>query len=66
MSKTVSYIFIVVGLALLFFGYNEAQSLHSGVIRVFTGSPSDKAIWMMVAGAIALVAGLLGLSKNTK
>jgi hypothetical protein len=66
MSKTVSYIFVIGGIALLFFGYNEAQSLHSGVIRVFTGSPSDKAVWMMAAGAIALGAGLLGLSKNTK
>jgi hypothetical protein len=66
MSKTVSLLFLFGGLALLFFGYNEAHTVRSNVLQVFTGSPSDKAIWMIVAGAIAVVAGVIGLTNSSK
>lgn len=66
MNKIVALAFIAGGIVLLGFGYREAQSLSSGVIRIFTGSPSNKATWMIIAGIIAIVAGLLSLARNSK
>jgi len=66
MNKAVALALIAGGIVLLVFGYNSAQSFSSGVSRVLTGSPANKAIWMIVGGAIATVLGLYGLSKGSK
>ncbi len=66
MNRTVALIFLAGGVVLLYFGYREAQTFSSGVLRVVTGSPSNKAVWMMVAGVIAVVAGLLSLARDSK
>jgi hypothetical protein len=34
----------------------------SGISRFFSGAPLDWAIWMLVGGIVAIVAGLAGLS----
>jgi hypothetical protein len=31
------------------------------VSRFFTGSPTDKAVWMLIAGIVAAVLGLAGM-----
>ena len=66
MNKTVALAFLAGGIVLLVFGYREAQSLSSGFSRIVTGSPSNKATWMIIAGIIATVAGLLSLARNSK
>ena len=55
---------LVGGLILLYFGYQEYQSLSSEVEEFFTGSPDSKAMWMMIGGAVASVAGLVGLLRK--
>lgn len=45
------------GLVLVYFGYQESNALASEVTEVFTGSPSDGAMWKMVGGAVAAVLG---------
>jgi len=64
MKKIVSVILLVGGLLLLYFGYDEYNSLQSEVNQFFGGSGSDKAIWMMVGGAAASVGGLMGLLRD--
>jgi hypothetical protein len=64
MNKTVAAAFLAGGIVLLYFGYQSAQSAGSAFSRVFTGSPTDKTIWMMIAGIIATVAGIIGLSRG--
>ena len=66
MNKPVALTLLAGGIVLLVFGYNSAQSFSSGVSRIFNGSPTNKAIWMIVGGAIATVVGLYGLSKSSK
>ena len=61
MKKMISAGLLIGGLLLLFFGYQESQSFASEVEEVFTGSPDSSAMWMMIGGAIAAVAGLVGL-----
>lgn len=66
MNKTMSLALLVAGIVLLAFGYNAAQSTSSAFSRIFTGSPTNKAIWMLVSGTVLAVAGLVGLSRGSK
>ncbi len=62
--KMISSALLVVGILLLYFGYQEYQSLGSEVEEFVTGSPSNNAIWFLVGGAAAAIAGLVGLLKK--
>lgn len=64
MKKMISAGLLVGGLILLYFGYQEYQSLSSEVEELFTGSPDSKALWMMIGGAAAAIAGIVGLAKK--
>ena len=46
------------GLLLVIFGFNESQSLTSDVSRAFTGSPTDRSMWMLIGGAVAAILGI--------
>ena len=48
---------LVAGIILLVWGYNMSGAFDSRVSRVFTGSPTDKAMWTMIGGAVLAVAG---------
>jgi uncharacterized membrane protein YidH (DUF202 family) len=62
--KMISSALLIVGILLLFFGYQEYQSIGSEVEEFFTGSPSSNAVWFLVGGAAAAIAGIVGLSKK--
>ncbi len=47
------------------FGINASQSLASDISRFFTGNPTEKAIWMLVAGVVMFVAWLAGLLRGS-
>ena len=64
MRKMISAALLVGGLLLLYFGYQEQQSLSSEIEELITGSPDSRAMWMMIGGAAAGVAGLVGLLKK--
>lgn len=56
-SKAVGLALLVGGLILVVFGIQASQSFASEVSETFTGSPTDRAIWMIVGGAAAAVVG---------
>lgn len=62
----VSLAILIGGIALTVFGVTASNSLSSDVSRFFTGSPTDKAIWLLVGGAAASVAGAVGLILGLK
>ncbi len=64
MRKMISAGLLIGGLLLLYFGYQEYQSLSSEVNEFFTGSPDRQALWMLIGGAVAATAGLVGLLKK--
>src|ERR1700742_1569921 len=49
MTKAISFALLVGGIVLLYFGGQAFNSVSSDVARVFTGSPSNKAIMLIVA-----------------
>jgi hypothetical protein len=59
MNRLVSIALLVGGVVLLIFGINATNSFGSDVSRFFTGSPTDKAVWMLIGGLVASVVGLV-------
>ena len=47
------------GVALLIFGFQAKDSLKDQTNKLFTGSPTDKTMWMIGGGAALGVAGLV-------
>lgn len=66
MNKPISLALLVGGLILLGFGFSASDSLGSSLSRFFTGNPTDRAIWMLLGGIIATVAGAAGLLRGSK
>ena len=59
MNRAIGAVLVVVGVILLVMGLNASDSIASDFSRFFTGQPTDRAIWMIVGGAAALVCGLV-------
>ena len=66
MNKAISLAVLPGGIILLIFGINAYNSSSSDVSRFFTGSATDKSMWMLVGGAVAAVLGLVGLVRGSK
>jgi divalent metal cation (Fe/Co/Zn/Cd) transporter len=66
MNKIVSLALLVGGIMLIIFGIQATNSFSSDVSRFFTGSPTDKAIWMLIVGIIAAVSGVAGTLRRSK
>ena len=64
MNKLVSLALLGGGIVLVIFGVSAAQSFSSDIARFFTGSPTDKAIWMLVSGVVVSIVGVVGLSRG--
>lgn len=50
---------LVVGVILLYFGYNATQSVGEEMAETFTGRYSDETTWYLILGAVGVIAGLL-------
>ncbi len=66
MDKAISLAILAGGILLMIFGVNASNSLSSDISRVFTDTPTDKSIWMLVAGVIVTTIGLVGLLRGSR
>jgi hypothetical protein len=66
MNKGISVALLVIGVVLTIWGVNASESFSSDVSRLFTGSPTDKAVWFLVTGIAAAIVGLFGLLRGSK
>jgi len=64
MNKIVSLALLVGGVVLIIVGVNATNSFSSDVSRFFTGSPTDKAVWMLLGGCVAAIVGLAGTLRS--
>ena len=63
-NKAIGLALLVVGVVLLIYGINAADSLGSEVKEAFTGTPTDKSIWLIVGGALLGVLGLVAVTRS--
>jgi uncharacterized membrane protein YidH (DUF202 family) len=66
MNKLISVALLVGGVVLIIFGFNATNSFSSDVSRFFTGSPTNKAVWMLIGGTLAAIIGLTGTLRGSK
>jgi uncharacterized membrane protein YidH (DUF202 family) len=64
MHKAVALALLAGGILLIIFGVSAAQSFSSDMSRFFTGSPTDKAIWMLLGGVVVSIVGVVGLWRG--
>jgi uncharacterized membrane protein HdeD (DUF308 family) len=66
MNKLISLALLAGGIVLIVMGVNASSSFSSDVSRFFTGSPTDKAVWMVIGGVVASLAGLTMLWRRPR
>jgi hypothetical protein len=66
MNKPISIALLAAGVVLAVMGYNASHSFYSDVSRFFTGSPTDKAMWMLIGGLVLGIVGLSGLTLGSR
>ena len=64
MNRPISAAILAVGIVLVIYGFSASDSFSSDVSRFFTGSPTDKTIWLLIGGIIAIIIGLAGLLRG--
>lgn len=60
MKMPIALCFLVVGIILLLFGLNSADSIRDSFSRFFSGQFSDRTMWFIVGGSVCVVVGLFG------
>lgn len=61
MSKYLALALLAAGIIMLSFGLNAGDSVSSEVSEAVTGTPTDKSMWLIGLGAVAIVVGGIGL-----
>lgn len=62
MNRAISFVLLAGGIVFIILGINASNSSASDFSRFFTGSATDKSLWMLAGGILATVLGLAGLS----
>jgi hypothetical protein len=67
MNRILSLVLLFLGIVLVVYGFQAADSIGSSFSRLFTGAPTDRTIWLLLCGGLLIVGGAGGLfnSSNT-
>jgi hypothetical protein len=66
MNRTISLVLLVAGIVLLVYGLFALDSIGSSFSRFFTGSPTDKTMWLLIGGAVCAIVGGAGVARGAK
>ena len=66
MNRAISIVLLIVGIMLIIWGVHASESFNSGMSRFFTGSPTDKTMWLLIGGIVLGIVGLFGLLRSSK
>lgn len=64
MNKLTSIVILIIGIVLLVYGIEASDSFGSAVSEVVNDAPSNKSIFLIVAGIIGTVVGGLGALRS--
>lgn len=56
-NRLVGFVLLVLGVVLLYFGWQASQSVADQVTESITGNFTDNTMWYLIGGAISLTAG---------
>lgn len=63
-AKIIGLILIVVGLALIYWGYTDSGAVGAKVTKTFSGSEPDTVMFKYIGGAVAFVVGIFLVVKK--
>jgi LPXTG-motif cell wall-anchored protein len=67
MRRFAGFAVFAVGIVLVVWGANASQSASSDISRFFTGAATNKALYLIVGGAVAVIAGAsMAFSRRRK
>jgi hypothetical protein len=65
MNKALSIAILVAGIVLLIFGINAHDSVTSSAKELVTGTPTDKSLWLIIGGIVAIIVGGFNSLRRT-
>ena len=57
MNQALGIALLVVGIMLVVYGLNASDSASSNISRAFTGTPTNKTLWLLLGGAASAIVG---------
>jgi hypothetical protein len=63
-GKMIAIVLVVIGAALVIWGYQMSDSIGNEVTKTFTGSSTDAVMYRYIGGAVCLVLGLFMFFKK--
>jgi len=66
MNTIVSIALLIIGILLIILGVSASESFSSDVSRFFTGSPTNKTVWLLIVGTVTASIGLFGMFRGSK
>jgi amino acid permease len=66
MNRLISIILLAVGIILIAYGINASNSIASSFSNLFSGSPTDKTIWLLISGVVLALVGAGGLFRGSR
>lgn len=66
MNKPIAIALLAVGVLLIVYGINASNSFTSEISEAFTGSPTNKTLWLLAGGTLAAVLGVVGLTRGPR
>ena len=63
-KKLIGLVFLVVGIILIAWGFNESESVNNKLARALSGTSSDRVLWFYLSGGVCAVIGAFNLLKK--
>lgn len=57
MRNPLALVLVLIGVVLLILGFAASESVASSFSKFFTGEPTDRSIWLMIGGIVAIAVG---------
>lgn len=57
MRNPIALVLVLIGVVLLILGFAASESVASSFSKFFTGEPTDRSIWLMIGGVVAIAVG---------
>lgn len=65
MNRSIGMALLAVGIALIVFGISASDSFSSDASRFFTGTPTDRSMWLLIGGIAATTLGAITALRKT-
>jgi hypothetical protein len=66
MNRAISLALFIGGIILIVYGISANNSVSSGISRTFKGAPTEKTVWLLIAGGAAAIVGHAGIIRGSK